>query len=127
MVLGNGDIVIASHEKHPDLFLGVASSFNTLGATTMVEIRLLDAKPYVVLTYHPISDVSNVINKIQQLTVDPSVDYLDGIMYSKTRGVIMAGRLADVHNVSNMKVQGFSAPWDPWFYLHAKKEAPEWP
>jgi Delta24-sterol reductase len=39
MVLANGDIVTASVEKQPDLLYGAASSFGTLGVTTLLVVE----------------------------------------------------------------------------------------
>jgi delta24-sterol reductase len=41
MVLANGDIVQASSNEKPDLFFGAASSFGTLGVTTLLKIQLI--------------------------------------------------------------------------------------
>jgi FAD/FMN-containing dehydrogenase len=54
IVLPDGDIVTASNTDKRDLFHGAASSFGTLGITTLLELQLIDAKTYVGLTYHPV-------------------------------------------------------------------------
>lgn len=120
MVLPNGEIVRASSAEKSDLFYGAASSFGTLGVTTLLEVQLIPAKTYVELTYHPVSSMSEALEKMKEATADSSNDYLDGIMYSLTRGVICTGRLTnDVKE--EIRVQRFTRPSDPWFYLHAKK------
>ncbi|KAL2174484.1 uncharacterized protein P884DRAFT_249503 [Thermothelomyces heterothallicus CBS 202.75] len=41
-------------------------------------------------------------------------------------GVVVTGQLTDEAPPAGQKVQTFSGPWDPWFYLHAKERtAPE--
>ena len=54
-----------SQEEHPDLFLSAASAFSTLRIVTLVEITLLEAKPYMALTYHPVAGVLEAIEKIE--------------------------------------------------------------
>lgn len=120
IVLANGDVVTASHTDKPDLFYGAAASFGTLGVTTLLELQLIEAKGYVELTYHPISSISQAIQKTEQMTMDPSVDYLDGIFFARDHGVICTGRLTNTVQ-EGVNVQGFTRPHDPWFYLHAKK------
>ncbi|KAI9642323.1 hypothetical protein NHQ30_009125 [Ciborinia camelliae] len=120
MVLANGEIVFASKNENPDLFYGAASSFGTLGVTTLIELQLIEAKPYVELTYINIQSMAEGIQKIEEITKDPSVDYLDGILFSKESGVICSGRLVDTL-VPKTQIQGFLKRSDPWFYLHAKK------
>jgi delta24-sterol reductase len=120
MVLANGDIKKASQTENPDLFFGAASSFGTLGVTTLLEIQLIEAKTYVNLTYHPVGSIIEAQSVIEQVTKDTSFDYLDGIMYSKSHGVICAGKLSN-SPIPNRKLQHFTRPYDPWFYLYVQK------
>jgi delta24-sterol reductase len=120
MVLANGDIVKASSTENPDLFYGAASSFGTLGVTTLLEIQLIEAKTYVATTYKPVSSISQAQAEIQIATDDQTVDYLDGIMYSPNNGIICVGRLTNSLPNLNTKVQTFTRPTDPWFYLHVQ-------
>ena len=120
MILANGDIVRASSSERPDLFYGAASSFGTLGVTTLLEIQLIEARTYVALTYHPVASMSEAQKVFAEATSDTSSDYLDGIMFAKDRGVICVGRLTnDVDE--GVKVQKFTRPRDPWFYIHVDR------
>lgn len=120
IVLPNGEKVTASSTERSDLFYGAASSFGTLGVTTLLEVQLIDAKAYVELTYHPVSSISEAVEKMEDATDDSSIDYLDGIMYSRDSGVVCSGRLTnDVKE--GVKIQRFTRSTDRWFYLHAKK------
>ncbi|KAF3915052.1 hypothetical protein ABW21_db0203819 [Orbilia brochopaga] len=120
IVLANGEVVTASREDKTDLLHGAASSFGTMGVVTLLELQLAPAKPWVEVTYHPVNHADEIVPKIETLTADLTNDYLDGIMFSKDRGVLVSGRLVD-RPTPGTKIQGFSAPWDPWFYLHAQK------
>lgn len=120
MVLANGDIVKASATEKADLFFGAASSFGTLGVTTLLEIQLIEAKTYVELTYFPVSSIAEAQKRIDEDTKDSSVEYLDGIMYSQNRGVICAGRLTNTTS-SGAKIQSFTKATDPWFYIHVER------
>jgi delta24-sterol reductase len=119
IVLANGEVTKASSTEKPDLFYGAASSFGTLGVTTLLEIQLIEAKNYVKLTYHPVNSISQAQEVIEEVTKDPSFEYLDGIMYSKDRGVICAGKMTN--DISGLRKQRFTRPSDPWFYLHVEK------
>jgi len=120
MVLANGDIVKASSSERPDLFYGAASSFGTLGVTTLLEVQLIEAKAYVALTYHPVSGMAEAQTVIDVATKDSSVDYLDGIMFAQDRGVICTGRLTnDVDE--GVRIQRFTRATDPWFYIHVDR------
>jgi FAD/FMN-containing dehydrogenase len=120
MILANGELVRASSSERPDLFYGAASSFGTLGVTTLLEVQLIEAKTYVALSYHPVSSISEAQTVIEEATNVVSNDYLDGIMFAQDRGVICIGRLTnDVDE--GVKVQKFTRPTDPWFYIHVDR------
>lgn len=118
MVLANGTVVAASQDENSDLFYGAASSFGTLGVTTLLRIDLIPAKKFVELTYNPVSGIEDAVSMIQRAATDPRNDFIDGIMFSKTSGVICIGSLTD--GDSRAPVQRFTKSTDPWFYLHAE-------
>jgi len=117
MVLANGDIETASTVQNSELLYGAACSFGTLGITTLLKIELIPAKAYVELTYWPIGSMDTAMEKIKEVTEDPSVDYVDGVLFARDWGVVCSGRLTDEPAA---RVQRFSGSSDPWFYLHAK-------
>jgi Delta24-sterol reductase len=115
VVLPNGQVVTASRTDKPDLFYGAASSFGTLGVTTLLEVQLIKASAFVELTYLPVSSAPEAVQKIQDATKDTSIDYIDGILFSRESGVICTGRLQDkVQTGTN--IQRFSRAKDPWFF-----------
>jgi Delta24-sterol reductase len=127
MVLANGDIVQASRTERPELFKAAAGALGTLGITTLLELQLLPAKKFVKTTYHRTNNIHDTIQAIRQETESPSNDYVDGIIFSKSHGVVITGQLID-EKPGSIKSQTFSKTWDPWFYLHVKdKTDPESP
>ncbi|OJD33751.1 fad binding domain-containing protein [Diplodia corticola] len=120
MVLANGQVVRCSRTELPDLFHGAAGAVGTFGVTTLVELQLKPAKKFVETTYHPVSSVAEAVSLSEQLIAQPDThDYVDGILFSKTSGVIITGRATDTP-APTAPIQTFSAPRDPWFYLHAQ-------
>nr|POE47695.1 delta(24)-sterol reductase [Quercus suber] len=121
MVLANGDIVTSSDSQSADLFHGAAGALGTYGVTTLVEIQLRKAAKFVETTYHPVSSVDEAIEKCQAFTSpDSNYDYVDGIMYSQTKGAIVTGTLTDTPDPT-LTVQRFSHAKDPWFYIHVQE------
>lgn len=120
MILPNGDVVKASPTEREDLFRGAAGSFGTLGVATLFEIQLIPARRYVELTYHPVSSVAEALTTMDLVTNDATNDYVDGIQYSMTKGVIISGRLVDEPG-QGLTVQRFSRAQDPWFYIHVDR------
>ena len=119
MVLANGEIVRCSGVDKPDLFHGAAGALGTFGVTTLVELQLKEAKKYVETTYHPVTCASEAVHSIRRMTLDPSLDYIDGILFSKQQGAVITGCMTDSPG-DDVSVQYFSDSKDPWFYLRVK-------
>ncbi|KFH44149.1 Delta(24)-sterol reductase-like protein [Hapsidospora chrysogenum ATCC 11550] len=120
MVLGNGEVVRASREERADLFRGAAGAVGTLGVTTLLELNLIEAKRFVHTTYHRVNSVAEAVARLKIETADPANDYVDGILYSPTHGVVITGRLTD-DKPATSKPQTFSGAWDPWYYMHVQE------
>lgn len=121
MILGNGDVVKASRTEHSDLFHGAAGAVGTLGTTTLLEVRLVEAQKFVKTTYQKVEDVAMAITEIRKHTANVDIDYVDGIMYSNDHGVIITGQLTNV-KPADYQAQTFSDAADPWFYLHVREK-----
>lgn len=120
VVLANGQVMRASTTENTELFYGAAASFGTLGVVTLLEIQLFPAKPYVRLEYRPVSSVSQGVSEIQRYTTNTDCHYLDGIMYSRDKGVLSAGYLSDKPSEST-PVQHFTRPTDAGFCMHMEE------
>lgn len=125
IILATGEVVVASEHERPDLFRGAAGTFGTMGVCTLFEVRLTKAKKGVELTYFPIGSISEAQKRIRAVTKDPAteIDFVDGIMFSKTNGVIMHGQIVNFPSNPSTQIQTFSKASDPWFYLHAQKKS----
>ncbi|MCJ1439491.1 hypothetical protein MMC27_008885 [Xylographa pallens] len=121
IVLGNGDIVTASNKENQDLFRGASGAVGSLGITTLLEMQLIQAKRYVKATYHSVRSIREAIEKVKKETLNPELDYVDGILFSKEHGVVVTGCLTD-DLPATAQVQRFSDANDPWFYLHIKEK-----
>jgi delta24-sterol reductase len=120
IVLGNGDVVTASEDENQDLFLGAAGSFGTLGVTTCLELRLVESAFWVELKYWPVTSMEEALEVIAEKSIDEKIDYLDGILYSASSGVIVTGRRHSSRDLQGAQVVRFTRDYDPWFYLHAQ-------
>ncbi|KAF2020354.1 FAD-binding domain-containing protein [Aaosphaeria arxii CBS 175.79] len=119
VILADGRLVTASETSNRDLFHGLRGSFGTLGILTLVELRLIDLKKYVQVTYHPTNSFDSALGKLREETKQAGNEFVDGILFSRTAGVIISGVLTNSPS-HQYTVQRFSRPWDPWFYLHAE-------
>ncbi|CAO2657141.1 Nn.00g032670.m01.CDS01 [Neocucurbitaria sp. VM-36] len=125
VVLADGTLVTASENENEELFEGLRGSFGTLGVLTMVEMRLVPLKQLVEVTYHPTFSIENSMGKLQYQITRQENDYVDGILFSKGLGVVVAGRLVDNPPLPGIPTRRFSQPWNEWFWIHAKSLASE--
>lgn len=63
--------------------------------------------------------MSEAIEKIEHVTLDHELDYIDGILFSQDCGAIITGHLTN-NPMLDVPIQRFSAAKEPWFYLHVE-------
>lgn len=117
IVLGNGELITTSPTQNEDLFYGTACSYGSLGIITLVKLRLIPAKDFVHLAYYAVKSFSEAISLTEKKVVE-AVQFVDGIIFEKNRGIIMVGNFTDKND---MPVSTFSKRSDEWFYLHADR------
>ncbi|KAM0330611.1 hypothetical protein ACHAQA_003560 [Verticillium albo-atrum] len=122
MVLANGDIVEASPTERPDLFQAAPGALGTLGIVTRLDIRLIDAQPYVRLDYALYTTVEATCAAVQKATQITENDYVEGILFSQTQGIVITGNMSESIPIE-AAIRTFSKPSDPWFFLHVKDHA----
>lgn len=124
MVLADGEVVHAEPPpggERSDLFRGAAGAVGTLGITTLLEVRLMEAKKFVRTKYRRTRSVAEAVEAVREEVRRQENDYVDGILFSKDHGVVVTGQLTD-EKPDGVRPQTFSGAWDPWFYLHAKEK-----
>lgn len=96
VILGNGQLVLsrAGDAATEDLLYGSAGAMHSLGLITMFEIALIKAGPYVELTYWPVSSAPETLRKMREVQLDSSIDYVDGILFSPSSGIVITGRFS---------------------------------
>ncbi|KAL1612892.1 hypothetical protein SLS60_001122 [Paraconiothyrium brasiliense] len=125
LILGNGEVVRAvKGGLNADLFDAARCSLGTLGVVTLVKMRLREAKDSVLVTYEKKDSVKGTIDRIAELcdNDDPDYDYIDGVVYSQTHGVVVYARHIDSKSTEAKKYskQRFDRPLDEWCYRHTK-------
>lgn len=122
MVMADGEVIKASEKENKDLFQGAAGAVGTLGVTTLVNLKLIEAKKYVKTTYYPTRSVAQAVKEVRDQTdgqKGEQNDYVDGVLFGNDHGAVITGEMTD-ELPPNTKPQTFSNPWDPWFYLHVQ-------
>jgi Delta24-sterol reductase len=123
VVLGDGSIREARQdgsEEEKELIHAFAGTLGTMGVLTRLDIRLVEAKDFVELTYHPVYDFEEAKRMIEcAISQQSDNEFVDGIMYSSTKGVIITGKM--VNDTKGKKISRFSRRTDEWFFLHVEE------
>ncbi|KAH5617780.1 hypothetical protein HBI23_250270 [Parastagonospora nodorum] len=99
VVLGNGQFATSSVNDADggELLQRSAGAFHSLGLTTMLEIPLIKAGPYVELTYISVSSVAEMLRKTivaasQCAQLDSPIDFVESILLDRCSGMVITGR-----------------------------------
>jgi len=122
LLLGNGELVLASPYENSDLFYAVSGSYGTLAILTAVKLRLIAAKKWVRLTYHRFHDVHKAI---EILTTPHKADFVEGIIYNFSEAVVISGQMSEY---APGKLHRQNRPWSPWYaqHVHVTKNREEY-
>ena len=123
VVLGNGEIKKVTEKTEPELFSAIPLSYGTLCMILDVVMTIIPVKPNIKLECVCIKDYSIVQNELDKiLKQSEEYDFIEGIIYSKTKTVIIKGVFTDtllypvIHPVT----------WyDPYFYQEIEKNVDE--
>uniref|UniRef100_A0A1B6HI58 Delta(24)-sterol reductase n=1 Tax=Homalodisca liturata TaxID=320908 RepID=A0A1B6HI58_9HEMI len=118
LVLADGSLVTCSKKEDPDLFYSIPWSYGTLGFLTAVELKIVPAKRYVELTYEPFYSLEEGVQLFEAHSKDTvNNQFVEGIMFSQTEGVIMTGKMVDT---TTCYVNVISRWYKSWFYEHVR-------
>lgn len=117
ILLADGKLMSATSTQNTDLFDSIAGSYGSIGIITAVKMNIIPAAPYIKLSYHPVASYAEAILTIKAMTTEQN-DFVDGIMYSKTMGVIMKGTFSSEALPNHTTLHRST---DDWFYIHAKQ------
>ncbi len=121
VVLGNGEVVRASAEENADLFYGLSGSYGTLGVLTSVKLKLIPAKKFVHITYHPLK-IKEIFHFLKEEKED---DFVEAIALNKESGVAVTGNMSSVAKGPFFRQNHY---WSPWYIQHIAehKGGEEW-
>jgi len=119
IITGDGNVYQTSNKKHSDLFYGVPGTAGTLGVLTAATIKLIPAKKFVNVEYLPVESFDNAKLTIARASADKKNDFIDGIMFSASSGVIIVGRLSNAPSKTQVR---FTRARDEVYYLHVEQQ-----
>ncbi|XP_041984337.1 delta(24)-sterol reductase-like [Aricia agestis] len=125
VVLGDGSLVTATAEnEYSDLFYALPWSHGSLGFLVALTLKIVKIKPYIKITYTPVTGQKNYCDKMRELSGANEAkpknhpDYIEGTVFSKDKCVIMTGEYSDNDGVT--KVNHCARWYKPWFYKHVE-------
>ena len=95
MVLSDGSVIWCDKDNHNELFSAIPFSYVTFGFLTAVDIDIVPYKPYLRHSYFPVHSLQEAVKLLEQMSNDPNVDTVEGIVYSRTESVIMSGKFVN--------------------------------
>lgn len=133
IILADGRLVRATADNEfKDLFYAIPWSQGTLGLLVAAEIKLIEVGPYMKLTYVPVKGTLQEIAQAYNDSYCPRdgdqdnpekvPDFVEGMVYSETEGVMMTGRYASKEEAKRKGNKINECGWwfKPWFYQHAQ-------
>ncbi|XP_050357125.1 delta(24)-sterol reductase-like [Nymphalis io] len=120
LVLADGSVVTCSKEENPELFYAVPWSYGTLGFLTSVVIKVVPAKKYVRIEYHPYTNLSDLAKRFQEVSVKKTHQFIEALLYTKDSGVVMTGDMVDEVG-SDGKFNPIGKWYAEWFFKQVER------
>ncbi|CAH0551811.1 unnamed protein product [Brassicogethes aeneus] len=127
VILGDGSLVTASRKENSDLFNALHGSHGSLGFLVALTLKIVKIKPYIKLTYHPISRPLNHFGRAMRIfSGQPHMaypdmhipDFVEAIMFNLYDSVIITGDYSDYDQ--NLPVNHINRWYKPWFYKYVE-------
>jgi delta24-sterol reductase len=120
IVTAEGKRLRCSASENAELYHLVPWSHGTLGFLVAAELRIIPARQYVRLHYLPVHGLNKMVEVFERECRDTEHnDFVEGLVYSRDRAVIMRGALTDAVG-SDGPVNPIGRWYQPWFYKHVE-------
>jgi len=96
VLTGDGRVLTCTPDnEHRDLFHGLPNSYGTLGYALRVTARTAPARRFVRLEHRRYRDPRACFGALEAAMTDPTLDYLDGVVFARDAHVLTLGRFVD--------------------------------
>jgi len=119
IICGDGTLLKVTPSENEDIFFALPGSYGSLGVLVSSEIKLIPIKEAVHLRYYFFSNSDQAIDYLQELS-DATTDFLDGIVFSKEKTVIITGEITSKEKISKNLPRYSLSPSSEWYYQHVK-------
>ncbi|CAH0764817.1 unnamed protein product [Diatraea saccharalis] len=121
LVLADGSVVTCSKDENPDLYYAVPWSYGTLGFLTSVVIKVVPAKKYIRLEYHPYTKLSDLADRFRKESLDDKPhQFIEALLYTKDSGVVMLGDMVDEIGTDG-KLNEIGKWYSEWFFVQVQR------
>merc|ERR1719334_1761416 len=119
LVLADGSLVECSPYTDPELFYSIPWSYGTLGFLTSVEIEIIPSRRFVKLDYIPVYSLEQMVETFgREVERSDSSNFVECLVYSKEKAVVMTGNLVDCCEPGKLNEIGLW--YKPWFFKHVQ-------
>lgn len=95
LLTGTGDVILCSKENNADIFYTLPNAFGTLGYVLKCKVELRKAKKFVKVETFVYGDSKTYFSELKKITQNFKYDFIDGVIYSASKYVIIAGKFVD--------------------------------
>ncbi|XP_015607446.1 delta(24)-sterol reductase isoform X2 [Cephus cinctus] len=121
IALCDGSIINCSKDNDPDLFYSIPWSHGTLGFLLSVNLDIIPAEKYIKLEYEPVTSLKDACEVFKRQTYKKDNNqFIEGLMFSKDKGVIMTGNMTS--QVEEHLVNPIGRWYKPWFFTHVESK-----
>ncbi|KAI8434615.1 hypothetical protein MSG28_003151 [Choristoneura fumiferana] len=111
----------SSTDENPDLFYAVPWSYGTLGFLASAVMKVIPAKKYVRLEYHPYTSLPELSKRFQEESLKQNPhQFVEALLYNKDQGVVMLGDMVDEIG-SDGKYNPIGKWYSEWFFKQVEK------
>lgn len=102
VVLSSGECVTATAvNEYSDLFHALPWSYGALGFLVCATLRVRKAEPFIRVRYFPTRTTTETTTLFREETLKPdAAEFVEGLMYNKSEGVVMLGDFATAEEAS---------------------------
>lgn len=119
VLLGDGTyLTISADNEYSDLFYAIPGSYGSLAILVGIWIKIIPAKPYVLLETTLDTTNQNFIDRLRSKIGQD--DFLEGISYSNSYSVTIAANMTDELK-PNIPFYSMKHYWCSMFYVYIKK------
>lgn len=120
IILGDGSLITASPTQHADLFNAIPGSFGSFGIVVGIKLKLIPASRYVHITYHKLTDISQVQAIFSQVKEAKNIDFIECVALNKNDFRLIKGVMQNQIGLRNWLFNRCKQTrfYHRWFFDH---------